>query len=171
VREFAAVVAFDEAKGIGKDGDLPWRIPADMAHFVSLTKGSGNNAVVMGRITWDSIPERFRPLVDRRNIVISRNQDLQLPKGTTLAVDFEGAMHAADGCDDVFVIGGATIYKLAVDRPECTEIFVTRIKGTFDCDTFFPTFETGFDLAETLDEGESGGVLYRGNRVGGGARR
>ena len=73
------ILAMDENNTIGIDGDLPWKLKSDMKRFRALTTGDGFNAVVMGRKTWDSIPERHRPLPDRLNIVMSRDSKLSLP--------------------------------------------------------------------------------------------
>lgn len=75
--DFQIVVAATKARGIGRDGSMPWRLPTDMAYFKRLTSereddAQRQNAVVMGRKTWDSIPAKFRPLRDRLNVVISR---------------------------------------------------------------------------------------------------
>ena len=88
MRSFAAVVAADEEWGIGRDGDLAWRLPGDMRWFRELTIGKPpegvQNTVIMGRKTWDSIPPRYRPLPGRHNVVVSRNPELSLPEGVTL---------------------------------------------------------------------------------------
>ncbi|HEY9713021.1 MAG TPA: dihydrofolate reductase, partial [Chroococcales cyanobacterium] len=79
------VVAVDLNRGIGRANGLPWRLPKDMKRFRNLTTASTDphlqNAVIMGRKTWDSIPEKFRPLEGRINIVLTRSRDLQLPEG------------------------------------------------------------------------------------------
>ena len=156
----AAVVAVDEHRGIGKDGDLPWRIPADMAHFKSLTIGTGSNAVIMGRTTWESIPERFRPLKDRRNIVLSR-RGLEVPAGVMVAGSLAEALELAEDAEQVFAIGGAQVYAESMGHPKFETLYITRVDGTFECDTFFPDWKDDFRYAEVLDEGESGGHRYR----------
>ena len=76
-KNFALIVAADLDGGIGKENKLPWRLSADMNFFKNVTIGNGNNAVIMGRKTWDSIPPKFRPLPKRVNIVITRNVKIQ----------------------------------------------------------------------------------------------
>jgi len=106
---------------IGKDNQLLWHIPEDMAHFKALTAG---HTVIMGRKTWESLPPRFRPLPGRRNIVISRQPDYTAP-GAELAGSLENAIELASTAAVVFVIGGEQIYTRAMafaDRLEITEV-------------------------------------------------
>ena len=158
----AAVVAFDDERGIGRDGTLPWRIPADMAFFKRLTLGKQpeKNAVVMGRVTWDSIPARFRPLVQRQNLVLTRGQP-KLPASVQTASTLSDALASLADAAQIFVIGGASVYEAALQDRRCNQIFVTRVRGTHGCDRFFPEFEADFAHAETLDEGSDGGFNYR----------
>jgi dihydrofolate reductase len=103
----------------------------------------------MGRVTWESIPPKFRPLENRYNIVVSRNPtyDLLLADATqqsTILVDsLESAFKAVDPTKHgrVFVIGGAQMYNLAIQHDDCSHILLTRIKSKVDCDTFFPTID------------------------------
>ena len=141
MREFSVVVAADERWGIGRDGDLPWRLKGDMAWFRRLTTGSWTdgtrNTVIMGRTTWASIPERFRPLPDRHNIVLSSRTDLKLPDGAERAASLDDALERCpDG--DVFVIGGGQVYREALTLLSCTTVHLTRVQGDHGCDTFIP---------------------------------
>lgn len=142
---FAIVVAADEAGGIGKTGGLPWRLKGDMAYFKRLTQEpSGENAVnavIMGRLTWDSIPDKFRPLAGRTNLIISGNRDLPLPAGVLRAHSFPDALAQLEQRTDVgrvFVIGGAQIYRLALEHPQLAQVYLTRVQGKLDCDTYLP---------------------------------
>jgi len=157
---FAIIVAIDEAGGIGKDGDLPWQLYADMAHFKNITQGSGNNAVIMGRKTWDSIPDKFRPLPGRLNVVISRQTDLGLPDDTLLANQLDDALAACQDCDEVFVIGGGAIYQQALAHPDCTTCHLTAVHGNFDCDTFFLPDESQWELKSETPQQEENGVRF-----------
>ncbi|TQF74090.1 dihydrofolate reductase [Rhodococcus spelaei] len=105
---------------IGRDGAIPWRIPEDMAYFKSVTTG---HPVVMGRKTWDSIPPRFRPFSDRRNIVVTRDPSWSAD-GTDVAHSLPEALKFA-GPGDVWVVGGGQIYAEALpvaDRLAVTEV-------------------------------------------------
>ena len=77
IMKIAMIVAMDEGGCIGQGNELPWKLSSDLSRFKKLTEGDGFNAVVMGRKTWDSLPERFRPLPERLNIVMSRNTGWQ----------------------------------------------------------------------------------------------
>ncbi|GAA5814039.1 hypothetical protein MFLAVUS_007529 [Mucor flavus] len=155
--QFALVVAATEELGIGVLNNLPWRIPKDMAFFKQVTTAIPKelenqpvqNAVIMGRVTWESIPTKFRPLDNRFNIVVSRNPsyDLKLADTTcknTIVVDsLEKAFEAVDSKNHArtFVIGGAQMYRLAIQHANCSHIVLTRVKSEIDCDTFFPTID------------------------------
>lgn len=163
--EVAAVVAIDRARGIGKDGDLPWRLRGDMAHFRAVTLGAPEgkrNAVVMGRRTFESIPERFRPLPGRRNFVLSRDRDYS-PGGAERVGSLDEAIRLADEADDVadlFVIGGSSVYGAALDDPRCRTLHVTRVDAELGCDTFFPAFEAAFERVEQSAPQQEGELRY-----------
>jgi len=159
------VVAADADRGIGNGGDLPWKLPGDMAFFRRLTKGDGgDNAVLMGRKTWDSIPLRFRPLKKRRNIVLTRDATRGFGDGVVTATTLDEAIAASVGCARCFVIGGAEIYRLALGNPRCTTVHLTEVEGTFDCDTFLPDLPEGFSCVERGARQEDGGIGYRFSR-------
>jgi len=134
-RTYTAILAADLAGGIARGGDLPWHLPADLRFFKRTTVGHGNNAVIMGRGTWESIPTAYRPLPRRRNIVISRNP-LYLAEAPALtARDLDAALAAADDCDEVYLGGGANVYAQAFRDPRCRVVLLTRIEADFGCDT------------------------------------
>jgi len=102
---------------IGRDGTIPWHLPEDLARFKTLTMG---HTVVMGRRTWDSLPERFRPLPGRRNIVLTRNSGFEAP-GAEVVGSIDDAID-----DQTWVIGGSEIYHLAL--PAATRCEVTEVE-------------------------------------------
>jgi len=118
---------------IGRDGTVPWHLPEDMAFFRELTTG---HPVVMGRRTWDSLPDRFRPLPGRRNIVVTRNTSWEAD-GAERASSIEEALRLA-GADEpvVYVIGGAEIYRAAL--PYADELVLTEVELDVTGDAFFP---------------------------------
>jgi dihydrofolate reductase len=124
------VLAVSENGVIGKNNQLPWRLPADLKHFKKVTLG---HTVIMGRKTYDSIG---KPLPQRRNIVITRNQEWKAD-GTEVFNSLEAAIEACEGEEEVFVIGGATIYKKVLEENLANRIYLTRIHENFDGDTFF----------------------------------
>ena len=119
--EIVIIAAVARNRVIGRDNQLIWNIPEDMAHFKALTAG---HTVLMGRKTWESLPPRFRPLPGRRNIVVSRQPDYDAP-GAEVADSLENALKLALTATIVFIIGGDEIYRQAMavaDRLEITEV-------------------------------------------------
>ncbi|MBS2969314.1 dihydrofolate reductase [Metabacillus sp. KIGAM252] len=127
------VYAMDEQRAIGKNNDLPWKLPADLAHFKKITFGS---AVVMGRKTFESMGSK--PLPGRRNIVVSANPEFEAEGCEILQSVKEISLLEEEG-EELFVIGGAKIFEEML--PHCTKMYVTIIHHTFDGDTFFPEFD------------------------------
>ena len=128
---------------IGRAGEIPWRIPQDMARFRALTTG---HPVVMGRRTWDSLPEPFRPLPGRRNVVVTHNPSWHA-KGAERSGSLEEALHLLQDSPEVFVIGGAELYAAAL--PLADELRLTEIDLEVEGDTFFPDWDrSGFEQTE-----------------------
>lgn len=171
--EFDMVVAADLGEGIGAAGAVPWHLPSDLAHLKQITSETDvpgtRNAVLMGRVTWDTIPERFRPLPHRLNVVITRQVNLVLPDGVLRAVGLARALEVARAQVDVeriFVLGGAEIYRQAIELPRCRRIYLTRVLGRFPCDAFFPSIPSRFRRAALLAEGADGeGTARLGYRI------
>ncbi|WP_068276587.1 dihydrofolate reductase [Aldersonia kunmingensis] len=126
---------------IGSGNDIPWHLPEDLAHFKRVTMGS---AVVMGRKTWDSLPERNRPLPGRRNIVVTRQADWY-GYGAEPAPSVRAAI-ALVLPDPVAVIGGAQIYDAAL--PAATELVVTEVDLDVSGDAFAPAIGPEWTIAE-----------------------
>jgi dihydrofolate reductase len=120
---------------IGRDGTLPWHLPEDMAHFRAVTIG---HPVVMGRRTWESLPDRFRPLPGRRNVVVTRNPDWQAD-GAERATSLEDALALTRDADTVCVIGGAELFAAALPRAD--ELLLTELDLDVDGDTFLPPLD------------------------------
>ena len=128
------VVAYAANRTIGLNNTLPWKLPADLAHFKRTTLG---RPILMGRKTWESLG---RPLPGRRNMVISRNADYAAP-GAEVFESIEAALHACDAQDDVCVIGGAQIYDQAL--PIATRIEATEIQAEVEGDAHFVALPEG----------------------------
>ena len=130
----SAIAALSRNRVIGKNNDLPWRLPDDMRFFMETTKG---HHVVMGRKNYDSLHEKFKPLPQRTNIVITRQEDFKAP-GCVILHAVEPALDIAreNNETECFIIGGAEIYKLAM--PYTTRLYLTEIDAHIDGDTFFP---------------------------------
>ena len=130
--ELSIIVAADDHGGIGRAGKLPWRLPEDLRRFKALTMGK---PVIMGRKTWESIG---RPLPGRHNIVVSGQAGLSIP-GCTVAGSLDAALAAAGPAPEVYVIGGAEIYRKAL--PLADTIHLTRVHASVESDTFFPALD------------------------------
>lgn len=169
------VAACKSNQGIGVNGTLPWKIPGDMAFFKKITietnETNKQNVVIMGRKTWESIPGRFRPLSGRLNVVVSTTLQ-NLPSGVHVAKSFDDAIQLLNSDDlkdcfeSVFIIGGASLYKLALESPFCYRIYLTEVFKDFACDTFLPKFDV--DLFQSIelphvptDVCTEGGIPYR----------
>ena len=129
------IAAIANNRCIGKDGKLPWHIPEDLQRFKETTMG---HTVIMGRKTWESIPEKFRPLPGRLNIVVTRQADYPLPadveRSTAIAETI--ALHRSE---NLFVIGGADIYSQAM--PLADRLLITEVDQVVDGDAFFPEID------------------------------
>lgn len=150
MKPFSIVVAMDAQKGIGLKGQLPWHLPEDLKEFKRITSSvsdsSKKNAVIMGRKTWESIPDKFRPLPGRVNIVLSRGI-LKLPANAVKATSISEAFDYIERellIESAFVIGGGDIFKQAIQEIACQKLFITYIQQSFDCDVFFPAVEDSF---------------------------
>lgn len=164
------IVAVTPNLGIGANGQLPWRIKSEIQYFARVTTRVPaslpqtprlQNAVIMGRKTWESIPKKFRPLKGRVNVVLSSGAEGKPADGATWVKSMEAAMNylsglwvnsgeskeELDGAENeesprvarAFVIGGAALYKAALDMPETERVLLTEVQGDhWGCDTFFP---------------------------------
>lgn len=142
------IVATDKKGGIGLRGQMPWNLPEDMQHFTKTTTETRDkkkqNMVIMGQNTWESLPEKYRPLPDRKNIVLSFNQEYIAP-GAIVRTSFEEAFKEADEkTEKIFIMGGASVYKFAIETLELDGIYLTQIDHAYKCDTFFPKIPTKY---------------------------
>src|SRR5579863_5351424 len=125
------IVAIGENNAIGKNNQLLWHMPADLKHFKTKTSG---HTIIMGRKTFDSVG---KPLPNRRNIVVTR-QDIKI-EGCEVVKSIYDAIALCKGEDEVFIGGGAEIYRQAMDKTD--RIYLTIIHKVFDADTFFPEID------------------------------
>ena len=160
---------------LGNPNSLPWKLKKEIRYFKWLTTKSPKgfsqtndclNAVIMGRKTWESIPQKFRPLPDRLNIVLSRNENYNsLQNKESIPMTFfaesldEGIEFAKDYIPKIlskklgyiFIIGGASLYQEAFLRPDLQNIYITQIYHDFDADTFLTTKEEFPKLVENYN--------------------
>ena len=135
--KIVAVVAVAENNAIGKDNRLLWRLPNDMKFFKDQTVG---HCIVTGRKNYESIPEKFRPLPDRTNIVVTRQENYSAP-GAVVVPTIAAAVEEAKkrGEERLCVIGGGEIYRQMMDITD--EILYTKVHHSFEADTFFPEID------------------------------
>lgn len=152
------IVAHSKNLVIGKANDLIWEIPNDQLRFKEITMG---HPVVMGRRTWESIPEKFRPLPGRANFVITRDASYQAP-GATVVTSLEEALtqaKQASGSEEIFIVGGGEIYKMAL--PTITDrLYLTIIDKEVEGDTFFPEYKDQFTKKIFEEHHEFEGLKY-----------
>lgn len=150
------IAAIGRRGELGRDGDLIWHISEDLKRFKRLTTG---HTVIMGRRTWESLPKGALP--NRRNIVVTTNPNFDAPGAETAASLADAVRMAADD-DEIFIIGGGSVYEQAVNAAD--RIYLTQIEAEAeDADTFFPAVDPGFWEIEEMDEPASSkdGVPYR----------
>ncbi|MCF6365014.1 MAG: dihydrofolate reductase [Bacteroidales bacterium] len=126
------IAAIAENNVIGKDNDLIWHISEDLKRFKKLTSG---HSIIMGRKTYESLP--FKPLPNRKNIVISSQKNLIL-EGAVVVQSPEEAVKICEGEKEVFICGGATIYNHFINI--ANKMYITKVHHKFDGDTFFPEY-------------------------------
>ena len=139
---------------IGKDNQMPWHLPEDLAHFKRVTLGQ---PVIMGRKTWDSLPARFRPLPGRLNIVVTRQTDWQA-NGALRAASIEDAMRLCGDAPDAWIMGGAEIYSQA--EPLASTAVVTEIDQDFEGDSFAPTLGPAWSELQREAHASASGMAY-----------
>ncbi|KAL6908850.1 dihydrofolate reductase-like domain-containing protein [Trichoderma evansii] len=161
--ELTLIVAATRSMGIGFQGGMPWKgLKKEMQYFARVTtrvpassQTPIQNAVIMGRKTWDSIPPKFRPLKNRLNIVITRSAPANPPSpppadtevrvpSVEAALRYAAEANSSNGAATrVFVMGGAQIYDAALKHPSAKRVLLTSMNAEFECDTFFPLDLTG----------------------------
>lgn len=131
------IAAVSKNKVIGKDNDLPWNLPDDMKYFMQTTS---RHHVIMGRKNYESIPEKFRPLPNRTNIVVTHQRDYDAP-GCTVVHSIESALAVArEGNDDeIFIIGGAAIFSQSLSFTQ--RMYLTEIHAIVEGDILFPEYD------------------------------
>jgi len=171
------IVAVCQNMGIGYKGELPWRLKNEMKYFSQMTKRTGShskkNAVIMGRKTWFSIPQKNRPLPDRINIVLSRTLKEKPDGAHYLCHNISEAIQLlsensklGEGIETLWAIGGSSVYKEIMKSNLLHRIYLTRIMANYECDTFFPEIDNN-DFQMTEDPNvpaeiqEENGIQYK----------
>lgn len=131
------ICAIADNYAIGKNNQLLWNIPEDLKRFREITSGK---TVVMGRNTWFSLPEKFRPLPNRKNVVVTHVPEDVFPEGVEHFSSLDAALEAQDAIQETMVIGGGMIYKAAL--PKADRLYITHVHQSPEADVFFPIIET-----------------------------
>ncbi len=142
------IVAVANNNVIGKDNGLIWHLPKDMAFFKATTL---NHYIITGRKNYESIPEKYRPLKDRTNIVVTRKKDYkaigcEIKNSIVAAID----LARKNGETECFIIGGGQIYQAVLENNLVDQMYITHVLEEFEGDTFFPDFDTTKWDEETL---------------------
>jgi len=147
------IVAICINRGIGYKNMIPWKVSEDMKMFSKVTKGEGNNAVVMGRKTWESLS--YRPLKNRDNLILSKTLPpihQTIGSGSEQVVIFKSItdlVKHANNYNTVWIIGGATIYEQFLKTTLLSQIHISHIDEKLTCDTFFPKLDKSWVVEKT----------------------
>ena len=133
--KISMIAAVAKNRVIGKDNDLVWDLPDDMKYFMQTTS---KHTLLMGRKNYESIPEKFRPLPNRINIVMSRNKSYSVPEEVFLVNNMEDALEIGRQAkeEEFFIIGGGDIYKLGMEYAD--RLYITEVNSSPEGDAFFP---------------------------------
>lgn len=147
------IVAVDQKLGLSKKGFQPWYIPNDEAYFTKLTKLHGGR-ILVGKTTYKTFGQ---PLSDRKNYVLSRNPEPI--EGVTVVNDLNEFLGASKN-EDLWVIGGAEVFKLLIQDDKVDELYMTHIEADFGCDKHFPSYKEGFILRKRSQAEEQNGFGF-----------
>ena len=154
----AIIVAIGQDNCIGKNNMLPWNIPEDLQHFKKITS---NKTVIMGQATFDSILGYLgKPLPNRKNVILTFDKNFKAPEGVLVFHSIDEALSELKD-EDVFFIGGASIYKQTINL--CDTLYITHVKQeTIGCDAWFPTIDkTVWKETEREDHEKFSFVTYK----------
>ena len=160
--DFSIIAAVDDKGGLAKNGQMPWQLPSELKYFKAITIGTGHNAIIMGRKTWQALPEKNKPLKNRLNVILSRQDNLSLPKRVIQFSSLDQALNTLKqkNLDRIFVIGGGEVFKEAVNHKSCSNIYLTKISQNFNCDIFMPKIDKNFTLEKQSQLVEENGLSY-----------
>ena len=156
--------ATEKNLGIGLNNDIPWKLPKEFKYFQNITSTvkdeKKRNAVIMGKLTWLSIPENRRPLKNRLNIILSTTLELENQNEDTKVLttlhDALRHLETQEDVENVFVIGGSSLYSEGMKSPNCEKIYLTKVLSDIKCDVFFPKIdETKFFVDQDYHKDET----------------
>lgn len=170
--KFNIILAVDEKNGIWRRNTLAWNLPSDMKYFKKITTQTSDlskmNAVIMGRVTWFSIPSKYRPLQDRINCILTR--DLKQSDLWSNIDDFTLYFNSLDDClielerkdniENIFIIGWADLYNQVLNHPMLDKIYMTKVKWDFDCDVKLNKIPSSFVVESYTDWEKENDIEY-----------
>lgn len=169
MKKFSIILAVDNENGIGKCWDLAWYIPEDMKYFKDTTTKTKSekkqNALIMWRKTWESIPEKYRPFKNRKNFILSRNYE-NMTMNEQWAYQFSNIdaclefIESQQDIEEVFVIWGSQIYNQCLTHPQFKTAYITRIYEKYHCDVFFDGLPSWFELRTRSKKKQHEGVEF-----------
>jgi dihydrofolate reductase len=175
MKKFSIILAVDDKNWLWKNNDLAWRLKWDMKFFKDVTSKTQDlakhNAVIMWRKTWDSIPQKFRPLPQRINCVLTRK--IHTESSPSQIDDFVLYFNSLDHCldelntkdniEEIFIIWWSQLYNQVLDHPDLEKIFITQVQWDYDCDVFFDWIPDNFTLESKTDITEENTIKYNFN--------
>ncbi len=162
--KFSIILAVDDKNGIGKNNELAWRLSWDMKYFRNITTQTNDkerqNAVIMWRKTWESIPEKFRPLPNRLNCILSRSYENKDSKYSSLENCLADLKTKTD-IENIFIIGWANLYNQVLDHPMLDKIYLTKVEWDYSCDVFFNWIPDNFKLETESEKNIENDIEYK----------
>ncbi len=157
------IVAMCKNRGMGFKNTIPWHLSSDLQRFKYLTTSFENkNNVIMGRKTWDSLPNKYKPLPKRKNIIISSKKDIIKQENVIVYNDINLIKnHYTEINKNTWIIGGTQIYNYALENDLVKSILVTVIDNEFECDVFFPEIPSKFQLKHESPYKLENNIIYK----------
>ncbi len=178
------IFAMDKDRGLGYGGDLAWRLKEDMKFFKEITTSDNlgesekkfeisynepapsptrdTNIVIMGRKTWESIPPKFKPLPNRKNVVLSQRLNLDVPEEVSCFASLEKSLATFSGENSqIFIIGGSQIYKQALEKELAQRIYITQLDNKFNCDVFAAPLPPCYQLLASGPKKKEGDISFQ----------
>tara|TARA_B100001142_G_C14304695_1_gene644312 strand:- start:988 stop:1488 length:501 start_codon:yes stop_codon:yes gene_type:complete len=157
------IVAMCKNRGMGFKNTIPWHLSSDLQRFKYLTTSFENkNNVIMGRKTWDSLPNKYKPLPKRKNIIISSKKDIIKQENVIVYNDINLIKnHYKEINKNTWIIGGTQIYDYALENDLVKSILVTVIDNEFECDVFFPEIPSKFQLKHESPYKLENSIIYK----------
>jgi|UniRef100_A0A6C0AL02 dihydrofolate reductase len=157
------IVAMCKNRGMGFKNTIPWHLSSDLQRFKYLTTSFENkNNVIMGRKTWDSLPNKYKPLPKRKNIIISSKKDIIKQENVIVYNDINLIKnHYTEINKNTWIIGGTQIYNYALENDLVNSILVTVIDNEFECDVFFPKIPSKFQLKYESPYKLENNIIYK----------